>query len=219
MAEFTHKGITHKFESLLDTDVLIQRMGHYKTFYELNLLNKIASLNIGGVYIDGGANIGNHSVFFNHHCPSEKVYSIEIHPDIYNTLVNNLDNNSCSKCIPINIGLNDCDKNVKLSDLCETNIGMTHIISEDGDIPVKKLDDIIPENENVTLIKLDIEGYEKNALMGAEQIIKRCKPIVIAEMSSEHLYTEFDYQMNKYGYYCDKINYGTTPTYIWFPKN
>lgn len=219
MAEFTHKGITHKFESLLSTDVLIQRMGHYKTFYELNLLNKIASLNIDGVYIDGGANIGNHSVFFNHHCPSEKVYSIEIHPEIYNILVSNLNGNSCSKCIPINIGLNDCDKNVKLSDLCETNIGMTHIISEDGDIPVKKLDDIIPENENVTLIKLDIEGYEKNALIGAEQIIKRCKPIVIAEMSSEELYRKFDNQINKYGYYCDKINYGTTPTYIWFPKN
>lgn len=219
MVEFTHNNITHRFESLVNTDVLIQRMGEYKTFYELSLLNKIASLNICGTYIDGGANIGNHSVFFNHHCPSEKIYSIEIHPEIYNTLVTNINNNSCNKCIPINIGLNDCEKNVKLSDLCNTNIGMTHIISEDGNIPVKKLDDIIPEDENITLIKLDIEGYEKNALIGAEQIIKRCKPIIIAEMSNSELYKEFDYEIAKYGYYCDKINYGTTPTYIWYPKD
>jgi len=82
MVEFTYNGILHKVESLMNTDVLIQRMGQYKTFYELNLLKKIASLNIGGVYIDGGANIGNHSIFFNHHCPSSKIYSIEINPDI-----------------------------------------------------------------------------------------------------------------------------------------
>jgi FkbM family methyltransferase len=218
MVEFTYNGILHKVESLMNTDVLIQRMGQYKTFYELNLLKKIASLNIGGVYIDGGANIGNHSIFFNHHCPSSKIYSIEIHPDIYNTLVKNLQNNTCKKCVPINIGLNDCEKNVELSELCETNIGMTHIVSENGNIPVKKLDDIIPEDEDVTLIKLDVEGYEKNVIIGSEKIIKRCKPIIIAEMSSVELFNDFNNEINKYGYQTDNINYGITPTYIWYPN-
>jgi FkbM family methyltransferase len=218
MVKFTYNNIKHKFESLLETDVLIQRMGQYKSFYELNLLKKIASLNISGTYIDGGANIGNHSVFFNHHCPSDKIYSIEIHPEIHNTLVNNLNNNSCNKCIPINIGLNSCEKNVKLSDLCSTNIGMTHIVSEEGNIPVKKLDDIIPENEDVTLIKLDIEGYEKNAIIGSEKIIIKCKPLIIAEMANQKLFDEFNNEMVKFGYYTDNVNYGVTPTYIWYPK-
>ena len=218
MVSLTYNGITHSFESLTNNDVLIQRMQQHKTFYELTLLKKIASLNITGTYIDGGANIGNHSVFFNHHCPSDKVYSIEIHPKIYKTLVNNLDNNNCDKCIPINIGLNDFKTNVKLSDICDTNIGMTHIVSGDGDISVNKLDDIIPEDENVKLIKLDVEGYEINAILGANRIITKNKPLIIAEMSNSELFNKFNTEIGKYGYFSDNINYGTTPTYIWYPK-
>jgi FkbM family methyltransferase len=219
MATINYNDMSHSFKSLKTTDVLIERMGQYKTFYELNLLKKIASLNLNGTYIDGGANIGNHSVFFNHHCPSDKIYSIEIHPEIYNILVENLNTNKCDKCIPINIGLADNEKLVSLSDLCETNIGMTHIVSEDGNIPVKKLDDIIPNDENVTLIKLDVEGYEKSAIIGSENIIKRCKPLVIAEMSNNELFNKFNDEIGKHGYYTDNINYGMTPTYIWYPKN
>jgi FkbM family methyltransferase len=37
------------------------------------------------------------------------------------------------------------------------------------------LDEVIPE-ENVTFIKMDIEGAEMNALLGGEKCIKRCKP-------------------------------------------
>lgn len=95
---------------------------------------------------------------------------------------------------------------------------MTHIISEEGDIPVTKLDDVIPENENVTLIKLDIEGYEKNAIIGSEKIITKCKPLIIAEMANQKLFDEFNNEMIKFGYYTDNINYGMTPTYIWYPK-
>lgn len=42
-------------------------------------------------------------------------------------------------------------------------------------IDVKKLDDIF-DSEKVTLIKMDIEGAELDTLMGAENLIKRCKP-------------------------------------------
>jgi FkbM family methyltransferase len=218
MVTLTYNNINHNFKSLNDSDVLIQRMRQYKTFYELKLLEKITSLNIKGTYVDGGANIGNHSVFFNHHCPSDKVYCIEIHPEIYKTLVSNLQTNNCNKCIPINIGLSDFETNVKLSDICDTNIGMTHIISGDGDIPVNKLDDIIPENENVKLIKLDVEGYEINAILGANRIITKNKPLIIAEMSNDKLFNQFNTEISRYGYYCDNVNYGVTPTFIWYPK-
>lgn len=36
--------------------------------------------------------------------------------------------------------------------------------------------------ENVDLIQFDIEGYELNALNGAEQTILRCKPVVCLEL-------------------------------------
>lgn len=39
-----------------------------------------------------------------------------------------------------------------------------------------RLDDYIGAKDNVSLIKMDIEGAEYAALIGAEQIIKRCEP-------------------------------------------
>lgn len=215
MASFEYNNIKHEFKSLNSSDVLIQRMGTYKTFYEINLLNKIKSLNLSGTYIDGGANIGNHSVFFDKHCNSEKVISFEIHPDIYNILVDNLNSNDCKKITPINVGLGEQERLVKLSELCDTNIGMTHIVEGEGDVLIKSLDNLLSDVENITLIKLDVEGYELNALIGMKTIIDKFKPLIIAEMANETLFNNFNNEISKYGYKTDKINYGMTPTYIW----
>lgn len=38
------------------------------------------------------------------------------------------------------------------------------------------LDSVIPFEDKVTFIKMDIEGSEYNALLGARELIKRCKP-------------------------------------------
>ena len=47
------------------------------TFYEIKLLEKIKSLNLNGVYVDVGSHHGNHSIYFEKFCNSEKVISIE----------------------------------------------------------------------------------------------------------------------------------------------
>ena len=54
------------------------------------------------------------------------------------------------------------------------------------------IDEIVPADRHVSLIHLDIEGYEEQALRGALNTIRRCKPILILE---------------------------TTPSQKWFEKN
>lgn len=43
------------------------------------------------------------------------------------------------------------------------------------------LDQVIPKNIKVHIIKLDVEGGEYNVLLGAQNIIKRCKPYILFE--------------------------------------
>lgn len=45
-----------------------------------------------------------------------------------------------------------------------------------------RLDDAIPEDRQVSIVQLDVEGYEEWALKGAIATIRRCRPILILEM-------------------------------------
>lgn len=49
------------------------------------------------------------------------------------------------------------------------------------DVPVKRIDDLVPKNRRVSIIQLDIEGFEWQALLGAKGIIERDRPIIILE--------------------------------------
>lgn len=54
------------------------------------------------------------------------------------------------------------------------------------------IDSVVPEGENITLIHLDIEGFEEEALKGAMQTIRKNLPILLVECWHDHmLQTDF----------------------------
>jgi len=58
-------------------------------------------------------------------------------------------------------------------------------------VEVRTLDSVIPENEKVSFIKMDIEGAECGAILGAKNIIQKYKPrLAIAIYHSAHDYIE-----------------------------
>lgn len=57
----------------------------------------------------------------------------------------------------------------------DTSARSAHIAKGGKEVEGCDLDSLI-NNENVTLIKMDIEGCEKAALSGAEKTIRRCRP-------------------------------------------
>ena len=52
---------------------------------------------------------------------------------------------------------------------------------EEIEVEVKRMDDVIPKEENIDLIKIDVEGAEYPVLRGAQRILTQCKPLIIFE--------------------------------------
>ena len=68
----------------------------------------------------------------------------------------------------------------------------------------KKLDDVITDRK-IGFIKIDVEGHEKEVLIGAERIIKNNKPVMLIEIEEKHskkpIYDTINYII-KLGYKC-----------------
>lgn len=75
--------------------------------------------------------------------------------------------------------------------ITEGNTGHTHIDPATlgtGDTQVYRLDDL--ELDEVDYIKMDCEGYEYRILQGAEQTIRRCRPVVVVEQKPHDAYSD-----------------------------
>ncbi len=52
-------------------------------------------------------------------------------------------------------------------------------------VQIVTIDESVPRDREVSIIQLDVEGYEKEALSGALEIIERCRPVIILEVLEE----------------------------------
>lgn len=119
-------------------------------------------------------------------------------------LINNLKNVNLH-----NAGLGAHKSKVKMLVETESGIGlggMSKIINEPKkgrtiEVDINLIDDAIPKDRSVSIIQLDVEGYEKEALSGALETIKRCKPIIILEDNNKVIETDwFSENILKLGY-------------------
>lgn len=63
--------------------------------------------------------------------------------------------------------------------------GHAHLTDGPGagviDVPAMALDTAVPSNRRISILQLDVEGHEVEALLGARRIIETWKPILILE--------------------------------------
>ena len=75
--------------------------------------------------------------------------------------------------------------------ITEGNSGHSHLDPATlgtGDVQVVKLDNL--NIDNVDYIKIDCEGYEYRVLQGAEQTVKRWRPIMVIEQKPHDAYSK-----------------------------
>ena len=137
--------------------------------------------------VDMGAYIGTHTLsLVDAVGPNGNVVTFEPQPWAYNCIKKTLSKNKIKNVNVVNAGLSDKKGNLRF---CSDGTGSSSICQERRpsprwtevyDIPIKTLDSF--KLKNVSIMKVDVEGHELNALMGAKQTIIKCKPVILLEV-------------------------------------
>jgi FkbM family methyltransferase len=173
---------------------------NFQGIYEKNILdlmflylkNKIEKID-EKVAIDVGANIGNHTLYFANYF--NKVIAIEPQANNFELLkINKL--LSLNKNIELlNIGISDIKDTMQIIMPDISNSGSTKLIEKNIKskiselVKVDTLDNIIKEN-NIALIKIDVEGMELKVLNGAKEVIEKNQPFILFEHEKSNFINE-----------------------------
>ena len=182
-------GFNMKIDPVKDKGV--EKSLYYTGTYEKGTLDILKNLlSDGDVFIDIGANIGLMSIFASSLVKNDgKVIAFEPNPDTRQILNENIILNSIGNIEVSSYALGSITENTKIYDRWDSNRGSASLIRSEGsteghDIKVIRLSDYINSNTKISLIKLDIEGYELEALKGADHILQRKNPpMLIVEFS------------------------------------
>ncbi len=161
----------------------------WKGVYEEEFLDFLKKeLKNTDVYIDIGANIGQHALFASCLVNKGYVYAFEPNFPVYNQLVESIEINPNIKNISVyNIGLGSEKKTEKFYVNTE-NIGGSSLLEYKNTmnavtIEIDKGDTFLLGLEKVNFIKIDVEGFEYETLLGLQETIKKFKPKMLIEFT------------------------------------
>ena len=156
--------------------------------YDLETKKIIARTRKNFNSIDVGCHKGEILDLFLKHSPDGVHYGIEALPDFYKKLEEKYKDNR--NCKILNIAASDEAKTIEFNHVV-TNPAYSGMLKRDYDndnekdekiqVLAERLDDKIPADVRIDIIKIDVEGAELQVLKGAKKIIQRHKPIVIFE--------------------------------------
>jgi FkbM family methyltransferase len=146
-------------------------------------------INSESIFVDVGANIGYYTLLMAR--VAKKVYAIEPDKKCFEILKKNVEDNNLKNVILLNIAASD-KKEKKYLSRDEKNQGNSQINDKNGEIIwANTLDNILINEQKISLIKIDTQGWEPQVVEGANKIIKRDRPTMFLE------YTPGEYCDNK----------------------
>lgn len=189
------------------------KRGH---FYEDDFLQLIAEKYAGpGLFVDVGAFVGNHSVFFAKHCKPDHVIAFEPFPETYALLDHNIRlNRLTSRITLVNKAVSHERGSLNMSIVSKKNRGMNRIDAAGKTrVEVTTLDAELADNSMpIRLIKIDAEGHGSNVLRGAKSTIEHHKPVIAIEVDPEPL-ADISDLLHQSGYVAVSCH-NATPTWI-----
>ncbi len=169
----------------------IQRHHYRGCFYEIEEMGIISEFfQPGGVFLDIGTNIGNHSIFVCKYLNPAQIIAIEPNPEATAILEINVALNGLNSLIDLShlgIGLSDSSKKA-IPVVPSLNLGGTtmQVDEKNGTIPLIRGDDILL-GHRIDFIKLDVEGMEMDVLAGLAGTISKERPLIFIEIDNTHV--------------------------------
>jgi FkbM family methyltransferase len=142
----------------------------------------------------------------------EKVFTFEPDPVNFYCLSNNCKTN---KIVKFNSALGDKNTFLTIGNKTPSNVGMNKI--GDGEISIYSISLDSLNLPALSLLFLDIEGYEFFALKGAEKTIKKFRPTIVFELSPGEKEFIFNF-LAKHNYQPIKGISGNSHNFIFIPK-
>jgi FkbM family methyltransferase len=178
----------------------------------LYLSTKVKSKNL----LDVGANVGHHSIFASLHY--NNVISFEPFPVFYQQILNQIELNGIKNIRAFNIALSDNNETLLYyaPKQDQENKGTGSFVKDYNSKLVASIylnlvrgDDFLLSNDirGVGVVKIDVEGFESQVILGLNKTIEINRPVVIFEFSQniaslcfnhEYLYSLFN---NSYDFY------------------
>jgi FkbM family methyltransferase len=151
----------------------------------------------GDTVLDVGANIGVYTRFCAEFVgPSGRVISLEPVPETYSYLVGDVRALKLKNVECLNIAASDHDSDSGRMTIPQYSTGGANLyeakLSPDGNVPVKvaKLDTLCA-GLAPAFIKCDVEGHEVECINGALNLIRRCQPTWMVEVSTQETFELF----------------------------
>lgn len=138
----------------------------------------------GSVVLDIGAHIGTHTLSLAQAVGEQeggRVIAFEPQPKIFRELFWNMQLNNVKNVEFYPVAVGDHLGQIELSPFAESNEGGTGLRGGTGQfVPLITIDSL--KLDNVSLMKIDVEGLEDQVLIGLHDTILRCKPVIFIEI-------------------------------------
>lgn len=179
----------------------LERVGEY-AMEELEFLGNLVQS--GDWIVDGGANIGCHSLHFSKRVgPQGGVLAFEPQRLVFQILCANLALNECENVHAFSEALGNSSDLAfvpRLDYSRPNNFGGVSLSKTGEPVRQTRLDDLgLPR---CRLIKLDVEGSEVEALLGMQQTVRRCRPLLYVENDRPERSAELLSLLKTWGYAC-----------------
>lgn len=134
---------------------------------------------------DIGAFIGDHTLSYLSLPKVRTVHAFEPNPDAFHCLYRNVGekSNLARKAVCWNVAASDHRDSLIMN--LNDNVGASRLTEDGSGIRVRavKLDTFMADTTPPDFVKLDVEGWELNALKGMAKMLRRAKPIVFIEVN------------------------------------